>query len=98
MAWVSTDKDVATSMVVTKTVLGQVLTGYPKTYSILSAFGSQGAITENTWRKMSNSQQAARIAAFKSYINTTEGVDVNSTQINDAFRNSATKPEQIMEE
>ena len=98
MAWVSTNKDVAISIMVTKTVLGQALTGYPKTYSILSAFDTQGAITENEWRKMPYSQKTARISAFKDYINNMESMDINSTQINDAFRDSAVTPGQIEEE
>jgi hypothetical protein len=98
MAWVSTNKDIATKIVVNKTVLGQSLSGYPKTYSILDAFTAQPAITERGWQKMPYSQQSARIIAFKTYVNELESMDINATQTNDVFRDSAVTPGVIIEE
>jgi hypothetical protein len=98
MAWVSTNKDVATSIIVTKTVIGQALTGYPKTYNLLDAFAAQPVITENEWQKMPYSQQLERITAFKNYINAQEGISVNGTQSNEPFRDSDITPGQIVEE
>jgi hypothetical protein len=92
MAWVSTNKDVATKIVITKTVLGQNLSGYPKEYSILDAFAGQTAITERAWQKMPYSQQLERIIAFKIHINELENMDINTVQTNDVFRDSDVVP------
>jgi hypothetical protein len=98
MAWVSTNKDIATAIIVNKTVLGQPLLGYPKTYSILDTFAELPEITEREWQKMPYSQQSERIIAFKDYLNDLESMDINATQTNDVFRDSAITPGVIIEE
>jgi hypothetical protein len=98
MAYITTNTDVACTITVTKKVVGQLLSGYPKTYSILDAFAAQPAITERAWQKMPYTQQSARITAFKSHINGLEGMDIDATQTNDVFRDSAATPGVIVEE
>jgi hypothetical protein len=88
MKLVSTDKDIATRIVINKTVGGQPLSGYPKTYDMLGAFAEAPEITEDAWREMSYSEQFERIIAFKNHINGLEEMDIDATQTNDVFRDS----------
>lgn len=95
MAWVTTNRDVATSLTVHKKVGGINISGYPKTYSILSAFPGVTVITVNQWQKLAD--RSSRIAAFKRYIKTAENIDVDATQTNDVYRTSTTPPGTIVE-
>lgn len=97
MAWVTTKRDVATSLTVHKKVTGINIPGYPKTYSILSAFPGVTAITVNQWQKLAD--RSYRIEAFKQYIKTAENIDVDATQTNDVYRmsTSTTPPGTIVE-
>ena len=98
MAYITTNTDIACSLTVTKTVVGHILSGYPKTYSLLDSFGEQPQITADAWRKSSNDAQAARLAAFKAYLNEVELMDVDDAQTNEPFRASAETPNEIAEE
>jgi hypothetical protein len=97
MAYITTNTDVACNITVTKTVVGQVLPGYPKTYSLLDAFADQLEISENTWQKMDFDAQIARIEDFKDYIDQIEQMDVEDAQTNDHFRPSSETPNEIAE-
>lgn len=97
MAWITTDTDVACSLVVLKHVNGQTIPGYPKSYSILDSFGAYPAITVNEWHKMLITPRNQRIAAFKTYVRSVEGVNVDATLINEPYRPS-TEPAGILVE
>ncbi len=97
MAYITTDTDIATTLSINKTVQGQQVPGYPKSYSILAAFGGLPEITENDWRKMTSAPRLQRIEAFKAYINEVEQIDVDATQANDVFRASDETPGEVVE-
>lgn len=98
MAWVTSGTDVACSLTVQKVLLGQVVSGYPKTYSILDAFDDYPSITLNEWHKMAQDPRNERIAAFKLYVGQIEDVSVDDTQTNDVYRPSEEVPGQVVEE
>ena len=98
MAWVTTNTDVATTLTVEKKVEGQALAGYPKPYSLLSAFGSKQAITANEWQKMSLTPRNERIDEFKAYVENAENISIAATQTNDVFRPSSETPGVIVEQ
>mgnify|MGYP006995777160 CR=1 FL=1 len=95
MAWVTTNRDVATSLTVHKKVGGINISGYPKSYSILSEFPGVTSITLNQWQKLAD--RSSRIAAFKQFINAAENIDVDATATNDVYRTSTTPPGVIVE-
>jgi hypothetical protein len=86
MAWVSTNKDIATKIVINKTALGQPLLGYPKTYNLLAAFDTYPAITVKQWQEMGVVPLTERIEDFIAYINALEVVDIVEIQTNQALR------------
>ncbi len=97
MAWITTDTDAARTLVVQKVAAGQPLPGYPKSYSLLDAFGSYPAITVDQWHKMNRMPRDERIAAFKLYVGQAEGLNVDATQTNDVYRPSEEVPGEIVE-
>lgn len=97
MAWVTTDTDVACSLTVNKEVNGSPLSGYPKKYSILAAFGQYAAITEEQWHKAGYSEYHERIEAFRAYVENLEVIDTLATQTNEPFRMSTEDPGIIVE-
>jgi hypothetical protein len=57
-----------------------------RTYSILAPFPSFPVITVDEWHKMTMPPRMERINAFKEYVKTLEGIDINTVQTNDVFR------------
>lgn len=92
MAWITTDTDVACTLIVRKTVAGGSVPGYPKEFSILAAFNNYQAITVDDWHKMETEPRDERINAFKLYVNQIESMDVDSTAINEVYRQSSETP------
>ncbi len=97
MAWITTDTDVACSLVVLKHVNGQTIPGYPKSYSILNAFSDYGQITENAWHKATGSERTTRLNAFKTYIGRLEDIIVDNVQNNQPTRPTTGTPGEIAE-
>jgi hypothetical protein len=82
MAWITTDTDVACTLIIDKIVNGQHVTAYPRTYSILALFSVFPAISIEEWRKMIYSERQERITAFKNYVNSIENIDIDAVQTN----------------
>lgn len=97
MAWITTDTDVACTLVVSKHVDGQIVPGYPKRYSILDGFSTYPVISVNEWHKMEMTSRDARIAAFKAYVGQIEETNVDATLLNDVYRSSTETPGIIVE-
>lgn len=75
---VNTGIQIASQITVDKKVSGVSITGYPKNYSILSAFtaggNSYGVLTETQFQQLPNSDYLTRLADFKIYVQQAEGI------------------------
>jgi hypothetical protein len=60
--------------------------GIERTYNLLAAFGTYPAITVKQWQEMSPELLLERIAAFKTYINALEVIEIDEIQANDVLR------------
>ena len=81
--WGNTGKQRCKTIQIVRSIIGENLTGYPKTYSLLSAFTvggtSYGVITETEFKQLSVSLYNTRLAAFKMYISAAEdGLDIDA--------------------
>ena len=75
-----TGKKRSLTLEVNKTIAGVVADGYPKTYRGLNTFGSYLAITSDQMALMPVADYEARLAAFKTYVQTQEpGLDIAAT-------------------
>lgn len=92
MAYITTDRDVACTITVRKTVNGQNLGGYPKQYSLLDAFEGFKEITVDEWHKTLEVPRLKRIKAFISYINHIEEINIEDKQTNEVFRPATVEP------
>ncbi|MDR1197522.1 MAG: hypothetical protein LBK94_00720 [Prevotellaceae bacterium] len=97
MAWITTDTDVASTLIVDKIVNGQHVQGYPRTYFILNAFALYAAISVNEWHKMNYYQRENRINDFKAYVESIENIDIDSTQTNEVMQPSSEQEGEIVE-
>jgi hypothetical protein len=67
-----------------KSQLGEVLTGYPTDYDFTAAFGALPALTSEQFAQLSEANFNTRLAAFRTYIETEEGIDPEPYEVNDA--------------
>lgn len=88
MAITNTGMQRATRLVINKTVGNADAQGYPHTYNFGDAFSSYKALSSNEIATISVADYRARLAAFKTYVESVEiGVSVN---IDDAYRQNLT--------
>ncbi len=78
MAYVNTGQARCLTFEIDKKVAGSSLPGYPREYSIISAFtsslGSFSAISETDFRRLSVTSYLSRLSAFKAYVQVAESV------------------------
>ena len=78
MAYVNNGDYRCKILTVNKKLDGVSLPGYPKNYDITSAFGVYSTITDAQFSELSDADFQTRLAAFYSYVDTTEG-DLDSS-------------------
>ncbi len=79
MAILNSGMQRGTELTVTKKIGGIEVNGYPKVYKVYEAFGNYAAITVDELAKLAVSDYQARLAAFKTYVESVEtGVEVNT--------------------
>ena len=78
MSYVNTGIERCKTLRIDKKVSGVSMSGYPKDYSILSAFtasgNSYGVLTETQFQQLPNSNYLTRLADFKIYVQQAEGI------------------------
>lgn len=78
MTYVNTGLEIANRIMIDKLSGENHLPGYPKYYSILSAFtaggNSYGVLTQTQLQQLPNSEYLARLADFKIYVQQAEGI------------------------
>jgi hypothetical protein len=97
MGYVNTGKERCKICRFTRYVGGVPLIGFPKDFSILSAFSvngnSYGNLTETDFQQLANSEYIDRLADFKIYIQKAEGiasVDAITESGYEAYRTNTT--------
>ena len=81
MAILNSGMQRGTELTVTKKIGGIEVNGYPKVYKVYEAFGNYAAITVDELAKLAVSDYQARLAAFKTYVESVEtGVEVNTDE------------------
>ena len=92
MAFVYNNEYRMKNLVVTKTVSGSVVSGYPVTYVITDSFTSgstYAALTEDEFAQLSDADYATRLSAFRTYVEGEEsgltlGTGSGTDETNDA--------------
>lgn len=81
-----TGKKRSLTISVTKTLAGVVVTGYPKTYYGLQAFGIYGAITPDQMSLMSVNAYEDRLSSFIAHVQAQEsGLVIQAAQTNEPY-------------